>query len=113
MKSIEGLGYLKYPILLSLLLSALLSLTGCKSREKAKAEHVSRGEAFLKAEKYQEASIEFRNTIQIDEKLAVAHWGLARAFEGLQRLQEMYDELHTTVALDPHNLAARIKLGNL
>ena len=112
MKSIECRGYLKYPILLSLLLSALLSLTGCKSREKAKAEHVSRGEAFLKAEKYQEASIEFRNAIQIDDKLAAAHWGLARAYEGLQRSQEMYDELHTTVGLDPNNLEARIKLGN-
>ena len=52
MKSIECRGYLKYPILLSLLLSALLSLTGCTSPEKAKAEHVSGGEAFLICEAF-------------------------------------------------------------
>lgn len=112
MKSIECRSFFKYSILLSLLLSALLSLSGCTSPEKAKAEHVSRGEAFLKAEKYQEASIEFRNAIQIDDKLAAAHWGLARAYEGLQRSQEVYDELHTTVGLDPDNLEAKVKLGN-
>jgi Tfp pilus assembly protein PilF len=112
MKSIECRGYLKYSILPALLLSVLLSLTACTSPEKAKAEHVSRGEAFLKAEKYQEASIEFRNAIQLDEKFAAGHWGLARAYEGLQRAQEMYDELRTTVGLDANNLEARIKLGN-
>ena len=111
MKSIECQGNGE-SVLLTLLLSVLLSLTACTSPEKAKAEHVSRGEAFLKAEKYQDASIEFRNAIQIDERLAAAHWGLARAFEGLQRSQEMYDELHTTVGLDLNNLEARIKLGN-
>lgn len=112
MMSIECRGYLKYPILLSLLLAGLLSLAGCTTPEKAKAEHVNRGEALLKDEKYQEASIEFRNAIQIDDKLAAAHWGLARAYEGLQRSQEMYDELHTTVGLDANNLEARVKLGN-
>jgi tetratricopeptide (TPR) repeat protein len=112
MKSIDRPSHFKYPILLSLLLTALLALTSCTSPEKAKAQHVSRGEAFLKAEKYQEASIEFRNAIQIDDKLAAAHWGLAQAYEGLQRSQEMYDELHTTVSLDANNLDARVKLGN-
>jgi len=112
MNSIECRSQLKFLFLLTLLLSALLSLTACTSPEKAKAEHVSRGEAFLKAEKYQEASIEFRNAIQIDEKFASAHWGLARAFEGLQRSQEMYDELRATVGLDANNFEARVKLGN-
>src|SRR3984893_1837096 len=102
MKRIECRAYL-YPTLLMLSLAALLSLSACTSPEKAKAEHLSRGEAFLKAEKFQEASIEFRNAIQIDDKLAAAHWGLARAFEGLQRSQEMYDELHITVGLDANN----------
>src|SRR5882762_8188021 len=110
MFTIECRRYLKFPFLLSLLLSALLSLTGCTSPEKAKAEHISRGEALLKTEKFQEASIEFRNAIQIDDKLAAAHWGLARAYEGLQRWQETFDELHTTVGLDPNNLEARVKL---
>ena len=75
--------YLKYPILLCLLLAAVISLAGCTNPEKAKAEHVSKGEAYLKDSKFQEASLEFRNALQIDDKLAAAHWGMARAFEGL------------------------------
>jgi len=112
MMSIECPSRQKFLFLPACLLAVLLSLAGCTTPEKAKAEHISRGEAFLKAEKYQEASIEFRNAKQIDEKFAAAHWGLARAYEGLQRSQEMYDELRTTIQLDPDNLDARIRLGN-
>jgi tetratricopeptide (TPR) repeat protein len=112
MKSIECQGRFSFPALIALLLFTLLSLNGCTSPEKAKAEHVSRGEAFLKAEKFQEASIEFRNAVQIDDKFANAHWGLARAYEGLQRFQEAFDEYRRTVELDPNNLEARVTLGN-
>lgn len=103
----------KFATLLSFLLAALFALNGCTNPEKAKAEYVARGEAYLKETRYQEASIEFRNAIQIDDKLAAAHWGLARAYEGLQRVQEMVDELTRTTELDPNNLEARVKLGNL
>ncbi len=97
---------------LCLLLAVVISLSGCTNAEKAKAEHVKRGEAYLKDSKYQEATLEFRNAIQIDEKLAAAHWGLAQAYEGLQRFPEMIDELRKTLELDKTNLDARIKLGN-
>ena len=111
MKS-ECRGYLYYITLLSVLLAAIISLSGCTNPEKAKAEHLSKGEAYLKDSKFQEASLEFRNAIQIDDKSGPAHWGLARAFEGLQRFPEMLDELRKAVDLDPKNLDARIKLGN-
>src|SRR5262245_39718570 len=101
-----------FSILLTVLLASLFLLSGCTSPEKAKAGHVSRGEAFLKDQKFQEAAIEFRNAIQIDEKYGDAHWGLARALEGLQRFQEAFDELHRAVELDKNNLNARVMLGN-
>jgi tetratricopeptide (TPR) repeat protein len=94
------------------LLIATVAMSGCKNKEAAKAEHVKRGEAFLKDKKYQEASLEFRNAIQIDERLASAHWGLAQSYEGLQRWAEMLEELRRTVELDANNLDARVKLGN-
>ena len=97
---------------LCLLLAAVVSLAGCANPDKAKAEHVAKGEAYLKDSKFQEASLEFRNAIQIDDKLAPAHWGLARAYEGLERFPEMLDELRKTIALDKENLDARIRLGN-
>jgi tetratricopeptide (TPR) repeat protein len=101
-----------YLTLLCVLLAAIVSLAGCSNPEKAKAEHVAKGEAYLKDSKFQEASLEFRNAIQIDDKMANAHWGLARAFEGLARFPEMIQELQKTVELDANNLDARNKLGN-
>lgn len=108
----ECCGSRHYRSLLCLLLLAVIGLSGCTNAEKAKAEHVNRGEAYLKELKYQEASLEFRNAIQIDGNLAAAHWGLARAFEGLQRFPEMIDELRKTLDLDQTNQEARVKLGN-
>lgn len=103
----------RYVLLVLLtVLATTLALSGCKNKETAKAEHVQRGEAFLAEKKYQEASIEFRNAIQMDDHLGAAHWGLARAYEGLQRWGEMMDELKRAVDLDPNNLDARIRLGN-
>ena len=98
--------------LFCLLLAAAVLLAGCANPEKAKAEHVARGEVYLKDSKFQEASLEFRNAIQIDDRLAAAHWGLARAFEGLERFPEMLDALRKTVNLDQNNVEARVKLGN-
>src|SRR6186997_1997622 len=94
------------------LLAALILLSGCTNTEKAKAEHVKRGEAYLKDSKFQEAALEFRSAVQIDDKYAAAHWGLAQAYEGLQRVPEMLDELRKTLTLDANNVDARIKLGN-
>lgn len=99
-----------YPLVCVLLVAAL-AFSGCKNVAASKAAHLNRGEIFLKEKKYQEASIEFRNAIQLDDRLAAAHWGLAQAFEGLQRFGEMLDELKRVIGLDANNLDARVKLG--
>ena len=98
--------------LLSVILAAVFAISGCANPEKAKIAHVEKGEVYLKDEKFQEASLEFRNAIQIDDKLASAHWGLARAYEGLQRFQEAFEELRKTTELDQNHLDSRVKLGN-
>jgi tetratricopeptide (TPR) repeat protein len=98
--------------LFCLLLSAAIFLAGCSNPEQAKAKHLSQGEQYLKDSKFQEATLEFRNALQIDDNLAAGHWGLARAYEGLERYPEMLEELRKTITKDPNNLDARIKLGN-
>lgn len=98
--------------LFCLLLSTAIFLAGCSNPEKAKAQHLAQGETYLKDSKFQEATLEFRNAIQIDDNSAPAHWGLARAYEGLERYPEMIDELRKVIAKDANNLDARIKLGN-
>ncbi len=111
MKS-ECRGVIYQISLFCLLLSAAIFLAGCTNPEKAKAQHLAQGETYLKESKFQEATLEFRNAIQIDDNSAPAHWGLARAYEGLERYPEMIDELRKTIAKDTNNLDARIKLGN-
>src|ERR1043165_3816112 len=108
----ECRGFTFHITVFCLLLAAVISLAGCTNPEKAKAAHLEKGEAYLKDSKFQEASLEFRNAIQIDDKFAAGHWGLARAFEGLERFPEMIDELRKPISLDQNNLEARIKLGN-
>ena len=108
----ECCGFRIYRSVFCVLLLAALALSGCTNAEKSKTEHVRRGDAYLKDQKYQEASLEYRGALQIDGNMAVAHWGLAQAFEGLQRIPEMVDELRRTIDLDKNNLDARIKLGN-
>src|SRR5262249_21355982 len=83
--------------LLSILLASALFTGACTTPEKAKAQHLTRGQALLKDKKFQEASIEFRSALQIDEKLAEAHWGLANAYEGLQRYQEAFEEMKQVI----------------
>src|SRR3989475_8700646 len=99
------------PLFIVLVAFALL-LGACTTPEKAKAQHVARGQALLKDKKFQEASLEFRNALQIDDKLADAHWGLANSYEGLQRYQEAFEEMKQVVMLDPNNLDVRVRLGN-
>lgn len=99
-------------IILSLLLLALLGLASCTNPQKAKQAHVDRGEGYLKEEKFQEASLEFRNAIQIDDTFAAGHWGLARAYEGLKRIPEAFDEAKRAADLDANHLDSRVKLGN-
>jgi tetratricopeptide (TPR) repeat protein len=98
--------------LFTIVVAAVLLMAACTTPEKAKAQHVARGQALLKDKKFQEASLEFRNALQIDDKLADAHWGLANAYEGLQRYQEAFEEMKQVVALDPNNLDVRVRLGN-
>jgi tetratricopeptide (TPR) repeat protein len=99
-------------LLLITIAAAALLIGACTTPEKAKAQHVARGQALLKDKKFQEAALEFRSALQIDEKFADAHWGLAQVYEGLQRYQEAFDEMKTTAELDQNNLDVRVKLGN-
>src|SRR5205085_6270428 len=100
--------------LLFLLLSVLLALAlvACSNPAKAKAEHLQRGQQYLKDKKYAEAALEFRNALQLDDQSAEAHWGLAQAFEGQDNILPMIQELQRTVQLDPKNSDAAMRLGN-
>lgn len=109
----SGSGRSLSSVLLAFVVAACaFASVACSNPEKAKAEHVQRGETYLTEKKFQEASLEFRNAVQIDDKLAQAHWGLARAYEGMEQYAQAFEELRRTIALDENNLDARVRLGN-
>src|SRR5437762_1286264 len=95
-----------------LLIAIALILGACTTPEQSKAQHLSRGQALLKDKKFQEAALEFRSALQVDDKFAEAHWGLANAYEGLQRYQEAFEEMKQVAELDANNVEVRVKLGN-
>lgn len=102
------------PVIFSAVLLLSLFAQACKDDpEKAKLKHLEKGKQYLKEKKFNEARIEFRNALLIDKKLAAATFGLAEASLGLNNIQEAFDALQVTIDLDPKNLEAKIRLGNI
>jgi tetratricopeptide (TPR) repeat protein len=93
------------------LLAVAFALLACQSDSERVAEHQKRGDDFAKAEKWDEAVIEYRNALQIDPNNAPVHFGLAKAFLGKRDARAAYWELEETVRLDPNNVEARIQHG--
>lgn len=101
-------------VLFSLLTLFCLQFQACKEDpEKAKLKHLTKGKQYLQEKKYNEARIEFRNVLSLDKKSSEATYGLAEAALGLNNVQEAYDALMATIGLDPKNLDAKIRLGNI
>jgi len=88
-----------------------LAALGCQSEAERAAEHVARGEALLKDQKWDEAVIEYKNATKLAPNDAVAHYGLAKAYLGKKDARNAYWELQETVRLDPKDIRARIDHG--
>ena len=87
---------------------------GCaRSPEAKKARHLERGERYFQQEKYREAVLEYRNVLRIDtgNTRAIRQLGLAHYQLGEMGLAGRY--LLRTQELEPDDLEARLKLGNL
>ncbi len=110
MRSKECLNFVSKYLSLAVLVSFGFFLVSCSTQ--AKEKHIKRGEEYLNNRKFDEASMEFRAAIDIDEDSADAHWGLARSYENLGQFNETVQELRTVVKLTPNNLDANVKLGN-
>lgn len=99
----------KIKISLTLLLGAVLLLTSCGLMA---GRHISRGEEYLSKRRYHEAVMEFKAAVENDGSSAEAHFGLARAFEGLKNFYETIAELQKAYNLDRFNPDIKAKLGN-
>jgi tetratricopeptide (TPR) repeat protein len=94
-----------------LAVAAAFALAGCQNQETKLAEHMTRGDAYMKDEKPSEAVIEYKNALQLAPNDAKAHYGLAQAHMANKEPQKAYWELQETVRLDGTNIDARLALG--
>lgn len=94
-------------------LLCLIALTSmaCQDDAERAAEHIGRGAALLKAEKWDEAVIEYKNATKLTPNDAAAHYGLAKAYLGKKEARNAYWELEETVRLNPSDMQARIEHG--
>ncbi len=96
-------------LLLTVLTALLILVTACGQSLES---HLKRGEEFLQKRKFQDAEMQFRAAMDIDDTSSEAHWGLARSYESQGKFLETVQELKRVTELAPDNLEAKAKLGN-
>jgi len=106
-KSISGLS----AVLLMVGLAVLGGLGCSQSPEVKKQKAVALGEKYLKDGKTNEAIIEFRNALQIDQNFVPALQGLGRAYAAKSWYGDAFRELERAQQLSPDSLPLAVDLG--
>ena len=81
---------------------ALAFAVACASEESRLEAHLERASAYREEERYAEAVLDYKNALQIDPNRSASHYGLARAYRGLNRVSDTLWELQETARLDPY-----------
>jgi tetratricopeptide (TPR) repeat protein len=87
-----------------------LSLAAC-SRNPEK--YLASGDKYFKDGKYNEAILQYRNAVQLNPRLARAHYQLAQAYVATQSFQAAYKELQQTLDFDPGNVEAQLQFASM
>lgn len=94
-------------------LTGALLLAGCAPPEERAADFLAKGRELFEARDYERATLELRNTLQLEPKNAEAHYLLAMIAEENGNLRELFGRLQLAVDSDPDFVPARVKLGEL
>src|ERR1700722_11959781 len=120
LRSPVGESNMSRPVAVRLLLSCSMIavcavwLTGCsRDPNVRKQKYLDSGEKYFAQGNYREAAIQYANAIQIDSRLAQAHYDLGQAYLKLGDTNRAYQELSRTVELAPDNYRAHTDLANL
>lgn len=97
-----------------LVLAGVIALTACsKNPDVQKREYFERGNKYANAKKYREAIIEYRRAVQVDARFAEARYGLAKAYERVDDLQNAFSEYVRAADLLPGDTDLQLKTGTL
>lgn len=92
---------------------AAVVLAGCGGAEARKARHVEKGQAFLAANNFEKARIEFRNALQIAPNDSEARYENGLVDEKLGNPREAAQFYQGAIDVNADNVPARIALGRL
>ena len=87
-----------------LLCFMFVALTACASPEEKAAEFLANGEQLLSDGDLVKARLEFRNALQIDNKLASAWYGLAQIAQQNSEWREAYGFLEKVLNIEPNGI---------
>ena len=99
--------------LLTAALSLTLGLSACGSKEERKAEHMTKGLAFLEQADYDKARVEFKNVLQIDPKDAEGFYRIGLIEEREENWRSAFGNYLKAVELNPGLTDAQVRLGRL
>src|SRR3981081_476267 len=117
MRGVQNMGIangskFQYAVAVGCVLAGVL--TGCpRDPNVRKQKYLERGQRYFDKGQYREAEIQFENAIQVDSRFADAHYKLPLAAMNLQQWPTAYQELLTTVQLQPDQYAAHLDMANL
>ena len=95
-------------------LCALVLLTGCSHESNARKQKAfDSGEDYFAKGKYTEAVAQYSEAIKIDSSFAPAHYKLSQAYLRMRDVNDAFQELKRTIALDPGNYHAHTDLANM
>jgi len=94
-------------------LASAFVLQGCTDPEERTAEYMESGQLLYEQENYSKAKIEFKNALQINDKLGGAYYHLALIAEKDQAWKKVFANLQRAVKLSPSNHEARLKLAQI
>src|SRR5262249_19932556 len=103
-------GSMKRLLLCQALMVNLLLVAAC-SRDPEQL--VASGKKYLAEGKYKEAALEFRAAINAVPGLATAHFELGLTYIAMGQPGNAYQELERAASLDPSDIEAQLKYGNL
>jgi len=88
--------------------------TGCsRDPNVRKQKYLESGQRYFDKGRYREAAIQFENAIQVDPRFAEAHYRLALTEMKFQQWNPAFQELTTTLEIQPDNYKARLEIANL
>lgn len=92
----------------------MVAVSACSgSKDEAAARYLNSGIELYEAEKLSKASVELRNALQIDPKLASAYYYLALISEKEENWKSLFKNLTRVEQLDKTHIGAKVKLGYL